>query len=273
MNTEIAVEAYETVKDNEYTSIKIDDNTKYEGSYANLIVTLNNGKKYRYEQYIEDTDYEKIINTLGDQTIKENVILSEVLINGMIVSPEEKKLIVEMIKKDLENLTYKQLYSKYNDERTAYALRLYDYKNHKLVINNYSTVAFSNLYEKMIEICNAQTVKLIDEVGYFYINLTDELWNIIKLNNQELFNGVNSEENEKIISEMIYDALHFSTDEMKELIEKDENNEVDILKDYVVIKSNHPAYYYTNNLQAIYEIIARNYNENSKYDLKLNTNF
>ena len=70
---------------------------------------------------------------------------------------------------------------------------------------------------------------------------------------------------------MLYDTINDSIDEIEEFMRKDVNNPVDTSKKYIVIRSYYPTYYYTNDLEGIYQIIAKNWNENYDYGFKLNT--
>ena len=255
---------------------------KYKGSNAKLTIKLNNGKTYAFTKYISDNTYEKIIEKYGDKKAVIDV-KNFVSLASMNLTKEERKDIIEIVKKELENVTYEQLYKMYNGERAEYTLNLYEYKNHKLIANNFALQDFKNLYKKMITISNNDTLKCLEEISRFYMLDIDEWRNIIAKKNPSLFMNTTASgdsvmdnedskliEIEKIQSELLYDIIRQSTDEIITFIKEDIKNDVDITKDYIVIRSNYPTYYYTNNIDGFYKIIAKSFNNNLNYTIKLN---
>ena len=245
---------------------------KYRGSDATIIIKLKNGNELKTRRYLQESIYASIINTFGKECANVKVGINKIpCLYGNNLTNEERKALIEAINKDLENITYEELYANYNLRNEEYTLRFYEYNNHKLKVNNYSSVAFENLHQKVAEICNGKTRQLFDELNYFYINETDAIWKLIKENNPDLFNEISKNENEKIISEVFHRICEFSEEDIELIIKNSEK--IDLSKEYIVIKSNYPTYYYTNNLQQIYEIMADNFNEISKYEFKLQNIF
>lgn len=249
--------------------IELNNNGGYRSANANLMIKLKNGKTYHCTKYLDKKVYESIINNIGTQVVEKSVEGMVPRLEGMHLTSQEKNEILEIINKELSNLTYKDLYEAYYGDSVEYRLCLYEYKNHELKSNTFMSKAFEKLYEKMIKICNEKTIQLLNDSRWYYFYDTIYLANFIEEKNPGVFNANNVEE--KTMAEMLYDTINYSTDEIEEFMRKDVNNPVDISKKYIVIKSYYPTYYYTNNLEDIYKIIAKNWNENYDYGFKLNT--
>ena len=193
-------------------------------------------------------------------------------LEGLYLNDIEKNEIIDILNKELKNLTYENLYLIYSSDRTEYTLYLYEYVNHKLVRTNFSVKGFRQLHEKMMNICNNKTVELIDETWRYSIYEDGGILELVKSKNPELFSGENIEENQKLNEGIIYDIIRNSADEIENFIREDIKNPVKNSMDYIVLRSYYPTFFYTNNIEKIYMIIAEECNNNEEYNFKLNTN-
>ena len=80
---------------------------------------------------------------------------------------------------------------------------------------------------------------------------------------------------EKIKSELAYNIIDIAEDEIKEFLKQNIKTPFDSNKKYLVIRSYYPTFYYLNDLDGFYEVIAKAYNKYSEqqgYNFKLNEN-
>lgn len=229
----------------------------YKGSDVKLIVTMKNGKTYETSVFLNGQIFKEIIQKYGAQKPNLDFNNSVAHVNRLDFTKENREQIVETINREYSELTFKEIYNIFNSESSEYILRLYEYRNHKLVRNDFSYKGFKELYRVMSNMCNNITKNVLYNVNSF---------NIYNVSREKLFEMINSDlyeniDHEKFIYEILYQISRDATSEIREFIKKDMNNEFDVNKEYIVIESNYPIFYYTNDVDGICKIIVEKYNE------------
>ncbi len=248
--------------------IKIAD----KGSNAKIKLQLKNGKTYEYTTYLNSDVYSKIFEKYGNK--KCNIETSNLVpvINGKKLNNTEKTKILEAINKDVQNITYEELYNIYMGEKEPYKLYMYKYENHKLVRANIDLSGFTNLRAEVVKLQRKQMIANFESYyNFYYEDDNIKLLELLERYNPELANLDNSYEVSKDIT---YDIMYSARDSIKEFIKADANKKIDLSKEYIIISTNYPRdYYYTNDIDGFYMIIAKAFNaENYDYNIKLNEN-
>lgn len=262
----------------EVTTITFEDPVKeekyiYRGFNTNLIIKLENGKTYEYSIYLDSGIYKEILEKLGDMQVAKNFEGFVPLCNGLYFSKQDEKEIIESINSAFNNLTYNDLYDIYTNTLAEYNLNLCIYKNHELVKNNFTYKGFEQLYKFMTKKSNQTTVKVISEIKHFYINDTDDIIKIIESKNPGIFgeNPYAYTQND-YINQIKYDIVYIANEEIEDFIKKDSKNDFDVTKEAVVICSNYPTYYYTNDIDGFYYALAKGWNKQHGQKVYLNEN-
>lgn len=255
---------YETYKE----PVKIAD----KGSNAKIKLQLKNGKTYEYIAYLNNDIYNKIFEKYGNKkcTLETSNLIP--VINNVKLSDTEKTKILEAMKKDVQNITYEELYNIYMGEKEPYKLYMYKYENHKLMRANVDLSGFTNLRAEAANLQRKQMVANFESCyNFYYEDDNTALLEILEKYNPELANLDNSYE---VVKDITYDIMYSARDSIKEFIKADANKKIDLSKEYIIISSNYPKYYYyTNDIDGFYMTIAKAFNaENYDYNIKLNEN-
>jgi len=234
------------------------EKSDYRGSNAGLVINLKNGKTYNYRKYINANVYENILKKYGNQKAYINVSNMVPLLEGMHLNKNEKEEIIKILEREIKDLTYKELYDIYNSENTEYTLRMYKYVNHTLIESNVSFKEFKELYQYIAKKCNEFTLQLLSQVYNFHLYGWNDIEKIIKQEMPEFFSGdkIVDRGYEKIIDEFRYNVFDYTQKEVIEFIRSDSKNSIDINKEYMVIESYHPTFYYTNNIEQLNKLIV-----------------
>ncbi|MBO5141396.1 MAG: ABC transporter permease, partial [Clostridia bacterium] len=213
----------------------------YRSSTSKIVLNLKNGKTYEYTRYLNADIYKTIIETLGEKKIEKSFGKAIPLIEGINLTKQQQDELLDLINNELTNLSYKELFKLYNTERTEYTINLYEYKNHKLIVNNFSYKGFDDAYKKFIKICNKHTVENFEYIYRF--NLEDETYfkDLVKERNKELCTGEFIElkypdGKYHVNVDLIYNLFKYNN-EIIEFIKQDINNEVNINEKYICISS------------------------------------
>lgn len=270
--------SYIRTPDSEVTTITFEESSKeekyvYRGFNTNLVIKLENGKTYEYSIYLDSGIYEEILEKLGGVKVTKNFDEYIPLCGGMYFSKQDENKIIEIANKEFNNLTYRDLYNIYDNIYAEYSFNLCTYENHELVRTNFTYKGFEELYKFMTEKSNENTVNVLSKIKHFYINDNDDIIEIIERKNPGIFgeNPYAYTEND-YINQMKYDIVYIANEEIEDFIKKDSNNDFDITKDYVVICSNYPTYYYTNDIDGFYYALAKGWNELHRQKVYLNEN-
>lgn len=260
------------------TTIPVADATtvtpiKYKGETLSMELELNNGKKYRYTDYINADIIDGIINYASDKKVEKvyKNAIPEVL--QLTLTKEQKEKIIEIVNEEI-NITYKELFDKYSKEYTPRYLDLYEYENHKLVKNSFSTKGFTDLNTYIINIVNKFTVKNINKIVRIRLEDYEKLMDYIEYKNPELFKefeeyeeGYNTTEGLELLDNIKWGSI-IDQEVYRDFIKQDANNEFDIEKDYASFYcSNYNSYYYTNDIEGLYKAIAKEINQTGMYKL------
>ena len=155
-------------------------------------------------------------------------------------------------------------------------MALYTYENHRLIKNDFSYKGFKELYKLMTQKANLHTKEVLYDIDSFYMYNSDDIMELIESKNPELFiddNPDDYDEKDKFRYEFLYDIGYFASDEIVEFIKNDNQKDFNIDEKYIVIRSNYPSYYYTNDLDGFYNMIAKVCNKQyNGYSIKLNEN-
>ena len=246
----------------------------YRGFNTNLIIKLENGKTFEYSIYIDSGVYKEILENLGEAKVTKNFEGFVPLCSGIYFSRQDEKEIIESINSAFNDLTYNELYDIYTNTFAEYNLNLCTYENHELVRNNFTYKGFASLYKFMTKKSNEATANVISEIKHFYINDNNDIIELIESKNPGIFgeNPYEYKEENDYITRLKYDAVYVAKEEIDNFIREDLINEFNIDKEYIVISSNYPSYYYTNNLDGFYNALAKAWNEQYGHKIKLNEN-
>ena len=253
---------------------------KYNSSNARIMLNMRNGKTYEYTRYIESEVYEAILSKYGANRIEKTFENAIPLLEEINMTNEERKEIIGLINNELTNLTYQELYDLFNSSITEYDLLVCTYQNHELVKNNFSYKGFDTVFKKLIGICNKHALENMQKVNRYNLyndtvfvelfdaknpNLFDER-EVIIINDEEMIkaNGF------KMTKSDIIRSMFFYKEEINQFIMKEINMPVDETKNVLTIMSYVPTYFYTNNVEELYTILAKAYNKNSENSIKLN---
>ena len=248
----------------------------YRGMSANLIIELENGKTYECSKHFNGEIYQKILAKYGKEKVSKDFAKYIPLGDRNRFSKNDEKEIIETINKEFNTLTFEELYKIYNGTFAEYDLALYRYQNHRLIKNDFSYKGFEELHKLMTQKSNIHTKQVLYDIDNFYTYNSDDIMELIESKNPELFvddTPDEYDEKDKFRYEFLYDIGHFASDEIKEFIKNDNHTEFDHDKEYIVIRSNYPSYYFTNDLDGFYNLIAKVCNKQyNNYNIKLNEN-
>lgn len=248
----------------------------YRAMSANLIIELDNGKTYECSKQFNGKIYQKILEKYGNEKVSKDFAKYIPLGDRNRFNKNDKKEIIETINKEFNTLTFEELYKIYNGTFSEYDLALYTYKNHRLIKNDFSYKGFEELHKLMTQKSNNHTKQVLYDIDNFYMYNSDDIMELIESKNPELFiddTPDEYDEKDKFRYEFLYDIGNFASDEIKEFIKNDNHAEFDHDKKYIVIRSNYPSYYYTNDLDGFYNMIAKVCNKKyNGYNIKLNEN-
>ena len=255
---------------------KVDGRLLYRGMSANLIIELENGKTYECSKHFNGEIYQKILAKYGKEKVSKDFAKYIPLGDRNRFTESDEKEILETINNEFNTLTFEELYKIYNGTFSEYDLALYRYKNHRLIKNDFSYKGFKELHKLMTKKSNLHTKQVLYDIDNFYMYNSDDIMELIESKNPELFvddNPDDYDEKDKFRYEFLYDIGYFASDEIKEFIKNDNHTEFDHDKEYIVIKSNYPSYYFTNDLDGFYNLIAKVCNKQyNNYNIKLNEN-
>ena len=255
---------------------KVDGRLLYRGMSANLIIELENGKTYECSKHFNGEIYQKILAKYGKEKVSKDFAKYIPLGDRNRFTESDEKEILETINNEFNTLTFEELYKIYNGTFSEYDLALYRYKNHRLIKNDFSYKGFEELHKLMTKKSNMHTKQVLYNIDNFYMYNSDDIMELIESKNPELFvddNPDDYDEKDKFRYEFLYDIGYFASDEIKEFIKNDNHTEFDHDKEYIVIKSNYPSYYFTNDLDGFYNLIAKVCNKQyNNYNIKLNEN-
>lgn len=257
-----------TIQEPDFEVVKPIENKEpsfYQDSSAKLTLKLKNGKTCEYTKYLDSKTYQTVIESLGSAKINYSEKNIVPLLSGINLSKEERKEIVELINKEISSLTYKELYGVYHSDVADYNLCFYEYEDHRLITNRINLKGFSEIYQRIVNLCNKHTVSILDNITSLNIYHNEEvIIDLLKKNNPELVYTLTEDgvtmENEKVVREFIYYVIDYAEKELLEFIKEESLKEVDINKEHIVIETYMPSYFYSNNIDGFYDIILKTYN-------------
>lgn len=256
---------------NESGSLSLNNKGYFNSSNSLIVLNLKNGKSHEYSRYLDIDVYKAIIQKYGSDKILNVVKNSMPVVEGIALNKNIRAEILDLINKELENITYQDLYQLYNTNNTEYRLRVYSYEDHKLISNNYSYKGFESLFDKVIDICNKHALENINNNYIYHLDNEDVFSSFVKEKNPELYieNIIDEKTYERSVGRVV--ASMFNYDEIiSKFIIDDSKNPIDTSKEMVVISTYIPTYFYTNNIEELYNVLAKAYNEYSDSDIKLN---
>ena len=279
-----ALENAADISTNEIRDIEmLNDVKKYKNSNAKILIKMKNGKTHEYTRYLDEHVYRAILTKYGTQK-NENTFKNAIpLLEGINMTKEEKLEIIELLNNELTNLTYQELYDLYNSSNTEYTLTVCTYQNHELVKNNFSYKGFKTIYEKLINICNNHAIEnegkgarynLYNNTSFIKVfdaknpNLFDEQ-NVIYVEDEEAFEKIGY----KVTKSELIRELFYYRDEIDQFMKSEKGKAVDINQEMTVITSYVPTYFYTNNIEELYTVLAKAYNKYSDGNIKLNVEY
>ena len=252
-------------------SLSLNNKVYFNSSNSLIVLNLKNGKSHEYSRYLDIDVYKAIIQKYGSDKILNVVKNSMPVVEGIALNKNIRAEILDLINKELENITYQDLYQLYNTNNTEYRLRVYSYEDHKLISNNYSYKGFESLFDKVIDICNKHALENINNNHRYHLDNEDVFSSFVKEKNPELYieNIIDEKTYERSVGRVV--ASMFNYDEIiSKFIIDDSKNPIDTSKKMVVISTYIPTYFYTNNIEELYNVLAKAYNEYSNSDIKLN---
>jgi ABC-type transport system involved in multi-copper enzyme maturation permease subunit len=270
------------------------DNTYYYNDHyqnANIIIRTKNGKNV--PMYIWNIpNMKKIIEKYGDRTFSINLDNSKIALSGATLSREDKKTLRECIIKDLDQITYKELYSILRGDMALYNLTSYEYVNHEMNMAYYNSSAMENTFKKVVKIMNSSAYKYVSELDF--MNMSDmkdfedyvlkmnpieelkiDISKAIKLENGEAIPELADEEEFEytyIVEPIMNGIRNIDKKTWREYLSEHKDDEFDIEKPYYTmwfVTSNHG--FYSNDLEGLYKIFAKVFNEkvSDEYGYKL----
>ena len=257
------------------------DVKKYKNSNAKILIKMKNGKTYEYTRYLDEHVYRAILTKYGTQKIQKSFKNAIPFLEDINITKEEKLEIIELLNKELANLTYEELYDLYNSNNTEYNLTVCTYQNHELIKNNFSYKGFKTIYEKIIKICNKHSIENDEKVGRYSLYNNTSFMKVFDAKNPNLFDEqeviVIEEEAKKYGYEMtkteMIRLMFKYKDEIEQFMKSEKDKTVDVNQEMVVIRSYVPTYFYTNNVEELYTVLAKAYNKDSEDSMKLNVEY
>ncbi len=285
LNSRVYYEASPSVIPSTYTSVvTVPDamsttgdtpitNKAYHGENFILTIVLKNGKKYTCEQYINGNILEEIMNYATDKQVDKSYAKVAVKITNLPLTKEQRDEIVALINEEM-NVSYSELYNKYNEEYTNNYIDLYEYKNHQLVKKSFSTLGFKNLCNYVISINNQYTLKNINMFRVCRL-LDSKIGSVIIAKNPEIFTSEFENMDEYTEKERLLDEISWgeivSYDVYKNFIKQEAGKEFNIEKEYITLYCYNPAtYYYTNDIEGLYRVVAKEVNRTGEFGFRLN---
>ena len=270
-----------------------------------LTITMNNGKKIKIYKYLGDS-FKHALEKYGDEKYKSSYLEMVPYIDGIKFTNEEKQLIKDCIKADLDNISYNDYFEIFKKGKEAYYLLLAKYENHELKTTDISYSGFKNTNKEAIKILNNNAVKRVSvshNLSNWNISRRDDLIRVLlKSNPDVLFSDLDDFDEdywgtdlfripEEARSDYKYDYDYEKTtngiitnafelindDQIREFILDRKDEEFDETKPYIVLQSyvNSNIIFYSNDVEGLYKLLAKAYNESNYGEythIKLNEN-
>jgi len=275
-------------KDSIYELLTNNDENVYFGwgrTYSKtlrLTLHMQNQKSINLSVYKGD-NFDKIIKKYGNKNMTYNYDAYIPILEGVKLTSENKELIKNSIKKDLENLTYYDYY-KYllNNNSNLYNLKLYNYKNHKLEEKGFFSTNFKNTTKECIRLNNQEAYKKISSYEYWYLRDDEDIVEMFEKYNNGLLDNIQinnySKRADKEITydediylekdyyDLVYNCLNLvSKEDMKEFFKSNKDDEVDLNKKYISINSyGSQISFVTNKIEDFYNLLVKSYNKTEK---------
>ena len=277
------------------------DETRYYSSIGalkntNLTLYLKNGKRLNVSKWM-GSSFKAVIDQYGnDKYVAKEVGIP--VIDGIKLTKEEIDILREDIAKDLEDITIKEYYDIYDNERESYYLTLSDYRNHKLTTKDISYGGYKETTKDAIKIVNANAVKKGQFISYWSMAKRDDFMSyVIKVNPQidfsknddaHYFDNTGKAITEPIfINEGKYDYKKsiygvteqgFSAIDSKEIynfIKEHKDESFNYEKPYLIIYGygDSSIVIYSNDIEGFYKTLAKAYNDSdASYNSEITLN-
>ncbi|MBQ6687115.1 MAG: hypothetical protein IJN03_01165 [Bacilli bacterium] len=249
MSLELENDDYKTEEEEEeeeiiYYSFKIGNKEYYSHSWINpksynyIIDYLNRNTAYL-------TEFRKINDNVGAIMLGYNVT-------------KDTKEIVDVIKKDLENISLKEYIEAFKNESLPIELKLVSYQNHKILYRGIPVGLSIELQNKIAEVETKALIKSLNK----NIDIINELY--IFSNTEIVLEDLKLDNNDIIIDYL----LDYSRSEILDFIKTQQNTKFDLNKEHINLEiyvKNDTYHFITNNVEGIKKILS------SKHQQLLNT--
>ncbi len=211
----------------------------------------------------------------------------QVFLDGANLSRNHEKLINDALRKDMQNITYKELFENLYKDRQYYYLMMTTYKNHKVISSDFSYAGFNNTSNLVVKYLNENAIKKVYGVNFYRIFNMDTMIDYVEKQNpnanfwREHHDIMSNADEDTQVSpkydetkeydfsretyEVINNAVNMmSNNDFESFLNNHKDEDFDFEKTYIVLGSNSNkglVLFYTNDIENFYNLLANAYNQ------------
>lgn len=271
-----------------------DENIYYCG--AELEVKTNKGDVIPARRSIVNV-INKLVEKYGDKKYELDLSKYYITLNGCKLTKEEEENLRDSIAKDLNGITYKELYNLLKNDGEVYGLQISRYKNHQVESSLLNSSLMENTRETVVKILNRSAYKYIGDASFINLIYTPDFLEYVRKANPNVefdimtkYIGYDDYDAEYVGDDEPFNQATFGYDTLDLIHDTIRNVDKGMFRDYLynhkddIFDKDEPYYglffganehgFYSNDIEGFYKLFAHTFNEkmSENYGFKLSEN-